>query len=113
MLVDTIRLDAEAAAKLDMDDRSDIELMDDNDEINEAEEYELWKIRELKRIKRDKEERMTRQKEIEFIERRRQMTDEERAADDERMDKKGNFYKEADKFNFMQKYYHRGGFFQD
>eukprot|EP00438_Fugacium_kawagutii_P013274 Skav218305 [mRNA] locus=scaffold2388:175533:184350:+ [translate_table: standard] len=39
------------------DDRSDIELEDDDDEKNEAEEYELWKIRELKRIKRDKEDR--------------------------------------------------------
>merc|ERR1719181_2295042 len=56
---------------------------------------------------------MTRQKELEFIERRRQMTDEERAADDERLDKGHSFYKEAKQFNFMQKYYHRGTFFQD
>merc|ERR1719158_2031747 len=77
MLFDTIRADEEAeAAGLNDCDRSDIELIDDDDEKNEAEEYELWKIRELKRIKRDKEERMVRQKEIEWILKRRAMTEE-------------------------------------
>lgn len=105
--------DADAAAALDTNDASDIELMDDNDEINEAEEYELWKIRELKRIKRDAEEKRVRQKELEFIERRRNMTDEERAADDARLDAGQNFKDSAKQFNFLQKYYHRGTFFQD
>jgi len=117
LVIDEIKKDSEAElAKqtgINEDDASDIELIDDNDEINEAEEYELWKIRELKRIKRDKEAAMTRQKEIEFVERRRQMTDEERAADDARLDDGHKFKDEAKKFNFMQKYYHRGTFFQD
>merc|ERR1712060_800715 len=87
--------------------------LDDDDEKNEAEEYELWKIRELKRIKRDKEERLVRQKEIDFILKRRAMTEEERMKDDERLDKEANKRDEAKNFNFLQKYYHRGGFFQD
>jgi len=95
------------------DDNSDVELLDDDDEKDEAEEYEMWKIRELKRIKRDKEERLDRQKEIEFILKRRGMTDEEREADDRRLDKANPQREEAKSFGFMQKYYHRGGFFQD
>lgn len=115
LVIDEIQkeADADAAVALGTDDASDIELIDDNDEINEAEEYELWKIRELKRIKRDTEERLVRQKEIEFIERRRGMTDEERAADDARLDGGHKFKEEAKQFNFLQKYYHRGTFFQD
>lgn len=114
ILVDTIRAEDEAiAAGLDVDDRSDIELIDDDDEKNEAEEYELWKIRELKRIKREREERLERQKELEFIEKRRMMTDAEREADNKRLDSKTNKKEDAKQFNFLQKYYHRGGFFQD
>lgn len=114
LVIDKIREEEEAEkeGKGD-DDRSDIELIDDNDEKNEAEEYDLWKIRELKRIKRDAEERIKRQEEIEFILRRRNMTDEERAEDDRRLDAGSSKRDEVKQFNFMQKYYHRGGFFQD
>jgi microfibrillar-associated protein 1 len=113
LLVEQIKLAEEADKAADMNDSSDIELIDDNDEINEAEEYDLWKIRELKRIKRDKEERLERQKEMEFVMKRRAMTDAEREEDDRRMDLKANKRDEVKQFNFLQKYYHRGGFFQD
>mmetsp|Transcript_60251 Transcript_60251/g.173852 ORF Transcript_60251/g.173852 Transcript_60251/m.173852 type:complete len:496 (-) Transcript_60251:42-1529(-) len=114
ILVDTIRAEDEAiAAGIDENDRSDIELIDDDDEKNEAEEYELWKIRELKRIKRDKEERLERQKELEFIEKRRMMTDAEREADNKRLDASATKREDTKSFGFLQKYYHRGGFFQD
>lgn len=114
LLVDTIRVEEEAEAAADeADDRSDAELIDDNDEINEAEEYEMWKIRELKRIKRDKEERFERQKEVELIERRRRMTDAERAEDDRKMDEGMQKKEDTKNFGFLQKYYHRGAFFQD
>mmetsp|Transcript_41599 Transcript_41599/g.109817 ORF Transcript_41599/g.109817 Transcript_41599/m.109817 type:complete len:485 (+) Transcript_41599:228-1682(+) len=114
LLIDTLRQDQEAeAAGVNDNDKSDAELMDDDDERNEAEEYELWKIRELKRIKRDREERSERQKEMEMIERRRGMNDAEREADDKRIDAGVNKRDDAKNFNFLQKYYHRGGFFQD
>lgn len=113
LLVETIRRDEEADAQIETNDGSDIELIDDDDEKNEAEEYELWKIRELKRIKRDKTERMVRQKEIDFILKRRAMTEEERMIDDKKLDDDANLRDEAKGFNFLQKYYHRGGFFQD
>eukprot|EP00931_Biecheleriopsis_adriatica_P010422 TRINITY_DN11149_c0_g1_i2.p1 TRINITY_DN11149_c0_g1~~TRINITY_DN11149_c0_g1_i2.p1 ORF type:complete len:475 (-),score=174.50 TRINITY_DN11149_c0_g1_i2:136-1560(-) len=114
LVIDKITEEVEAEKLAEQaDDRSDVELLDDDDEKNEAEEYELWKIRELKRVKRDKEERLKRQEEIEFILKRRQMTDEERAKDDARLDKEAPKRAESKNFGFMQKYYHRGGFFQD
>lgn len=114
LLIDRIRADEEIdAAGVNENDGSDIELIDDDDEKNEAEEYELWKIRELKRIKRDKEERLARQQELELIERRRRMTDTEREEDDKRMDAKAAKRDDVKQFTFLQKYYHRGGFFQD
>eukprot|EP00747_Dinoflagellata_sp_TGD_P182368 gnl/TRDRNA2_/TRDRNA2_36598_c0_seq1.p1 gnl/TRDRNA2_/TRDRNA2_36598_c0~~gnl/TRDRNA2_/TRDRNA2_36598_c0_seq1.p1 ORF type:complete len:482 (-),score=165.61 gnl/TRDRNA2_/TRDRNA2_36598_c0_seq1:73-1518(-) len=116
MLIEKIKEDdlaEQQAASKDENDASDIELIDDNDEVNEAEEYELWKIRELKRIKRDKEEKNIREGELAEILRRRNMTDEERAEDDKRLDALENKRDDVKQFNFMQKYYHRGGFFQD
>jgi len=113
-VIDKITEEVEAEKlREEADDNSDVELLDDDDEKDEAEEYEMWKIRELKRIKRDKEERLERQKEIEFVLKRRGMTDEEREADDRRLDKANPKREEAKSFGFMQKYYHRGGFFQD
>lgn len=114
MLIDQIKMDDELEKQgADMNDRSDIELIDDDDEKNEAEEYELWKIRELRRIKRDKEERKAREKEIECIMKRRNMTEEERLEDDKRLDEQSAKREESKSFGFLQKYYHRGGFFQD
>jgi len=114
MLIEQIRVDDELEkAGADINDASDIELIDDDDEKNEAEEYELWKIRELRRIKRDREERKDREKEIEWIMKRRNMTEEERLEDDKRLDEESAKRDEAKSFGFLQKYYHRGGFFQD
>merc|ERR1712232_960136 len=114
MVVDQIRRDDEAEqAGVNDNDASDMELIDDDDEKNEAEEYEKWKIRELRRIKREKESRIERQKEMEWIERRRRMTDEEREADDAKLDNKATKRDDVKQFTFLQKYYHRGGFFQD
>lgn len=114
LLVDEIKREEEAEATgLHDNEMSDPELLDDDDEKNEAEEYEKWKIRELRRIKRDKEERMEKQKELEWIEARRRMTDEEREADDAKLDSNSKSRDEVKQFNFLQKYYHRGGFFQD
>lgn len=114
LLINEIRQDEEAERNsANKNDASDVELLDDDDEKNEAEEYELWKIRELKRTKRDREERAKHLAELEWIEKRRSMTDEERAAEDKRLDEEAHFRVPTKQFTFMQKYYHRGGFFQD
>ena len=71
-------------------------------------EYMEWKLRELFRLKRDRERADKLYKERENTERRRMMTEEERAAEDKKIGK----YKKNDKssYRFMQKYYHSGIF---
>lgn len=99
----------EDAADNDLSD-SEVDLPNDSTE-DEDTAYEKWKVRELSRLKRDREEREKIFKEKEAIERRRMMTDEERAKDDKRIGK----YKEEQKshYRFMQKFYSKGIFHID
>lgn len=115
LLIEKIRQEKEAEA-VDDDADSDLDniMPDDNDEINEAEEYELWKIRELKRVLREKEDRERQIREQLEVHRRRNMTDEERRLDDARLDKlAGPKRQKGSKIKFLQKYFHRGAFYQD
>jgi microfibrillar-associated protein 1 len=104
-------------AKKARDDQDDDNLSDSERDLpndstdDEKVEYEKWKERELKRLHRDREEREKAFKEKEAIERRRQMTDEERAQDDKRIGK----YKQVQKshYRFMQKHYTMGIFNRD
>ncbi|PFH37087.1 micro-fibrillar-associated protein 1 [Besnoitia besnoiti] len=89
------------------------EMPDDTDGLDAEAEYEAWKARELLRIKRDQEERQARDNFLEALERRRQMTEEERRVDDKQLDAMQPRREIKYKYNFMQKYYHRGAFFQD
>lgn len=84
--------------------------IDTDDEVNEAEEYEAWKVREIARIKRDREDREAMVKEKEEIEKLRNMTEEERR-DWEKKNPKA-LPPSKKKWKFMQKYYHKGAFFQ-
>jgi microfibrillar-associated protein 1 len=68
-------------------------------------------LRELFRIKRDREQRQARAKEKAEVERRRNLTDAERAAEDAALGL--NQPKEKAKWKFMQKYYHKGAFYMD
>jgi len=116
---DTKRLVAEEIKKEENVIKSDGNKSDnENDgadsDGNAEEEYSAWKVREMKRIKREKEERETAEKERQEIERRRNMTDEERKREDELLGK-ANEEKRKDrkKLKFLQKYYHKGAFYQD
>ena len=106
----SLRTDEMEAAADDGFMNSDNELPNDEDDPPE-EAYQKWRIRELARLKRDREKREEEFKEKENTERRRMMTDEERAKEDKKIGK----YKKDEKSNyqFMQKYYHMGIFFQD
>eukprot|EP00668_Euglena_longa_P043300 GGOE01057478.1.p1 GENE.GGOE01057478.1~~GGOE01057478.1.p1 ORF type:complete len:394 (-),score=187.76 GGOE01057478.1:311-1492(-) len=90
---------------------SDEEMPSDDDEANEAEEYERWKVREIQRIKSYREEREKWQKEKEEIFRRRNLTDEQRRKEDLAIEMANR--KEEVKWNFLQKYYHKGAYFMD
>ena len=94
-----------------LNEEANIEDVDTDDELNEAEEYESWKNREIARIKRDREERDARLKEKEEIERVRNMTEEERREWERKNPKQLRQTKQ--KWKFMQKYYHKGAFFQE
>ncbi|TVU32564.1 hypothetical protein EJB05_24297 [Eragrostis curvula] len=94
-----------------LNEEANIEDVDTDDELNEAEEYEAWKNREIARIKRDREERDARLKEKEEIEKVRNMTEEERREWERKNPKQVRQTKQ--KWKFMQKYYHKGAFFQE
>ncbi|PUZ70052.1 hypothetical protein GQ55_2G193700 [Panicum hallii var. hallii] len=94
-----------------LNEEANIEDVDTDDELNEAEEYESWKNREIARIKRDREERDARLKEKEEIEKVRNMTEEERQEWERKNPKQLRQTKQ--KWKFMQKYYHKGAFFQE
>lgn len=81
------------------------ETIDDGDE---TEEFEKWKIRELQRMKRDRDERREWIELEAEVERRRHMSDAEIMAED--ADKQR---KEKAKLSFLQRYYHKGAFYQD
>lgn len=104
-----------AAGRKAWDDDADInpeDQVDDTDGVDPEAERAAWKLRELKRVRRDRLAIEEKEKEREEIERRRNMTAEEREAEDK-------IYIEAQKedregkgqMGFMQKYHHKGAFF--
>ncbi|BFZ57227.1 hypothetical protein PYCC9005_004278 [Savitreella phatthalungensis] len=92
--------------------------VDDTDGLDPEGEYEGWKLRELLRIKRERDRLAAREEEREAIERRRAMPEEERLAEEtaeaaKQRDEKIAARKEQAGEGFLQKYHHRGAFFQD
>jgi microfibrillar-associated protein 1 len=85
--------------------------VDDTDDLQPEEELELWKLRELERIFRDRTERDKIAKDLEDVERRRKMTDAQVEEENEAMGK--NRTDDKAKYRFMQKYYHKGAFYND
>jgi microfibrillar-associated protein 1 len=85
---------------------------DDSDDINPTLEYENWKIREFKRIKASLEEDELRLKERLEIERRRQLTNEQRKEENLRLGCNETNKTQKTQLNYLQKYYHKGAFFQ-
>ncbi|KAL2897997.1 Microfibrillar-associated protein 1 [Bienertia sinuspersici] len=108
IVVEKIR-EAEEIQK-NLEAEADIADIDTDDELNEAEEYDNWKAREIARIKRDREAREAMLKEKEEVEKVRNMTEEERREWERKNPKNGPPSKQ--KWRFMQKYYHKGAFFQ-
>ncbi|KAF2225856.1 splicing factor, Prp19-binding domain-containing protein [Elsinoe ampelina] len=88
--------------------------VDDTDNLDPAAEHAAWVLRELKRIKRERLAIETTEKEREEVERRRALTSAERDAEDrEFIDKQKSEREGRGQMGFMQKYFHRGAFFQD
>lgn len=96
------------------DDDNDMEDdIDDTDDLDPEAEKAAWKLRELKRVKRDRLALIEKERELEEIERRRNLTAEEREAEDrEFLEQQKAEQDGRGKMTFMQKYYHKGAFFQ-
>lgn len=96
------------------DDVADENDIDDTEDIDPEAEYMEWKLRELKRLKRDREKMLARERELEEIERRRNLTEEERAAEDKAFLEQQQVEKgERGDVKFMQRYFHKGAFFSE
>lgn len=90
------------------------DIVTDDELVDEEEEYEAWRLRELKRIARDIEEREREVREAEERERWKAMTEDERqkVLDARRGEGEQTSVKDKKNWKFLQKYYHRGAFFQ-
>lgn len=107
---------ARAAGKKDWDDDEEEagEQVDDTDNLDPETERAAWKLRELKRVKREREAIEVAEKEREETERRRNLSKEEREAEDrEFLGKQQEEREGKGKMGYMQKYFHKGAFFQD
>lgn len=89
------------------------EMPNDTDDPDDLEEYEQWKLRELKRIKKQAEEDEIKLKEKIEIERRRNLTDEQRKEENIRLGSDDTLRPFKSKLKFLQKYYHKGAFFSN
>ncbi|KAL9937541.1 hypothetical protein V8E36_003950 [Tilletia maclaganii] len=87
--------------------------LSDTDGKDPEAEFQAWRLRELQRIKRSREADEEREREREEIERRRQMPEEQRLAEDLKRAQESRDAKPKGQQRFMQKYYHKGAFFQD
>jgi microfibrillar-associated protein 1 len=92
--------------------------LSDTDDKDPEGEFAAWRIRELTRIKREREIVKAKEEERAEIERRRAMPEEERMREDlakvaASRSEKERQRKDEGQQGFMQKYYHKGSFFQD
>lgn len=120
MIKTTIERDTAArlAGKKSWDDDDDLPaeaLVDDTDGIDPEAERSAWRLRELHRLKRDREAMIAREKELEEIERRRNLTKEEKEAEDREFIEKQKAERDEGRGQaaYLSKYHHKGAFFMD
>jgi microfibrillar-associated protein 1 len=90
----------------------DSDCVDESSDEDNSIAYQEWKARELKRLLRDREELRQHEQDKREVERRRNLTDVERQAENIRLGTDATDKKQKVAYNFMQKYYARGAFFQ-
>jgi microfibrillar-associated protein 1 len=93
-------------------DSEDQPMPDDTDNLDDLVEYENWKLRELRRIKIQFQEDEKKLKERLEIDRRRNLTDDQRKEENMRLGSDDTLKPFKSKLNFLQKFYHKGVFFQ-
>jgi microfibrillar-associated protein 1 len=102
-------------AELNLEANRGIEAVDDTDDLDPVAEKVAWKLRELQRIKRERESLIARELEREELEKRRNMDESERLKEDyaRKREVEEERAKNRGHMEFMQKYYHKGAFYQD
>ncbi|KAF2801284.1 uncharacterized protein BDZ99DRAFT_469799 [Mytilinidion resinicola] len=99
------------------DNIDEAEFVDDADAAtpeSAAAELAAWKLRELRRVKRERAAIEEAEAERAEVERRRNLSAAEREAEDREFLKKQEDEKgERGTMSYMQKYFHKGAFFQD
>ncbi|OQE45065.1 hypothetical protein PENCOP_c002G01279 [Penicillium coprophilum] len=92
----------------------DEEAIDDTDGLDPEAERAAWTLRELKRVQRSREAIEASEKEREEVERRRNLTAEEREREDSEFIAKQKEDRDATRgqTGFMQRYFHKGAFFR-
>jgi len=94
----------------DVDESNDV---DDRDDLDPEAEHAAWRLRELLRLKRDRTQIELAEKEREEIERRRGLSVAEREREDEEfINKQKEGREEKGKLGYMQKYFHKGAYYQ-
>ena len=86
--------------------------IDDTDSLDPEAEFEAWRLRELQRIKRTKEAEVKREEERLEKERRLAMPEEQRLKEDLELANKSRESKPKGQGVFLQKYWHKGAYFQ-
>ncbi|KAG2488247.1 hypothetical protein HYH03_013237 [Edaphochlamys debaryana] len=112
IVTETLALEAAAAAAAAAGPAG-LDDIDTDDEAEPVQAYDTWKARELRRIKRDREEREAMEREAAERERLKNMTEEERAAWERANPKVAKPEGPKSKWNFLQKYWHKGAYFQE
>lgn len=88
--------------------------VDTTDGLDPEAEQAAWRLRELKRLRRERLAIEARERELAELERIRNLPEaERRALDEERLARQREEKASRGKVAFMQKYYHKGAFFQD
>lgn len=108
---------ARAQGKKAWDDDEDLlpeNQVDDTDGLDPEAEHAAWKLRELQRLKRDREALIAREKEIEEVDRRRNLTAEERDREDREFLDKQKQERDQGRSDtqYLARYHHKGAFFQ-
>jgi len=114
MVAEQIRRDEDSAVSQanQAGQDSDSGLPDDDDDLEDPVEFEAWRLREVQRLARDRKERFAFEADKAETERRRGLTEAQRAAEDLAAGK-GADDRPKEKWKFMQKYYHKGAFYMD
>jgi microfibrillar-associated protein 1 len=113
-----IQLDVEremASKNAGKEVNENMESVDDTDGLDAEQERMAWKVRELRRVKREREAMESREAEREEVERRRGLNEEAKWEEDKEYLEQQKLEQEESRggLGFMQKYYHRGAFYQD